>query len=80
MAETITFAPRTIHDATGNLEGVILDYRAYRVLLRLLAHYADWNELPEYLQVAIDNVLADEAEAEGEQPVSLASVLSDLNA
>ena len=79
MTETITFAPRTIHDATGNVEGVILDYREYRVLLRLLAHYADWGELPEHLQDAIDNVLADEAEAEGEQPVSLASVLSNLS-
>lgn len=80
MVETITFSPRTIHDATGNLEGVILDYREYRTLLRLLAHYADWNDLPEHLQDAIDNVLADEAEAEGEQPISLVSVLSDLNA
>lgn len=80
MVETITFSPRTIHDATGNVEGVILDYREYRTLLRLLAHYADWNDLPEHLQDAIDNVLADEAEAEGEQPISLVSVLSDLNA
>lgn len=80
MVETITFSPRTIHDASGNLEGVILDYREYRALLRLLAHHADWNDLPEHLQDAIDNVLADEAEAEGEQPISLASVLSDLNA
>ena len=71
MVETITFSPRTIHDATGNLEGVILDYREYRTLLRLLAHYADWNELPEPLQDAIDNVLADEAEQE---PRTLASL------
>ncbi len=78
MAEAITFAPRTIRDAAGKLEGVILDYREYRVLLGLLAHYADWNELPEHLQDAIDNVLADEAEAEGEQPLALATVLSDL--
>ncbi len=62
MTETITFSPRTIRDGTGNLEGVILDYREYRALLRLLAHYADWNELPEHLQDAIDNVLADEAD------------------
>ncbi len=80
MVETITFSPRTIRDAAGNLEGVILDYREYRTLLRLLAHYADWNDLPEHLQDAIDNVLADEAEVGGDQPISLASVLSDLNA
>jgi hypothetical protein len=31
----------------------------------VLAKNADWETLPRYLQDAIDNLLADEAEAEG---------------
>jgi hypothetical protein len=37
--------------------------------LRLLAHHVDWEELPEHLQDAIDNVLADEAEAESAETI-----------
>ena len=79
MADIVSFSPRTIHDASGNLEGVILDYNEYRGLLSLLAHYVDWEELPEHLQDAIDNMLADEAEAEPAEPVSLGSILAELD-
>ena len=80
MSDLTAFSPRTIHDAGGNVEGVILDYQEYRALLRLLNQYADWDELPEHLQDAIDNVLADEAEEEGGKPIPLSDVLADLNA
>jgi hypothetical protein len=79
MADIVTFSPRTIYDSSGNLEGVILDYREYRALLSLLAHYVDWEKLPEHLQDAIDNLLADEAEIENAEPIPLSSILADLD-
>lgn len=79
MADMVSFSPRTIYDASGNLEGVILDYTEYKGLLSLLAHYVDWEDLPEYLQDAIDNLLADEAEAEDSEPITLSSILADID-
>jgi hypothetical protein len=79
MTELTTFAPRTVLDPAGNPEGVILNYREYRSLLRLLVQYADWEDLPESLQDAIDNLLADEAEEEDGEPVTLPAVLEDLS-
>ena len=79
MVDIVTFSPRTIYDSSGNLEGVILDYREYRGLLNLLAQHVDWEDLPEHLQDAIDNVLADDAEAEDAEPTPLLSVLADID-
>ncbi len=79
MADMVSFSPRTIYDASGYLEGVILDYTEYRGLLSLLAQYVDWDDLPEHLQDAIDNLLADEAEAEESEPTSLSSILADID-
>jgi hypothetical protein len=78
MVETSIFPPRTIYDASGKLEGVILEYRDFQLLLRLLAHYADWEELPPFLQDAIDNMLADAAESEGGEPRPLDEFLAEL--
>jgi len=78
MIEMTTFAPRTVRDPNGNLESIILDYREYRALLYLLARYADWNELPQHLQDAIDNALADDAEEEDAQPIPLSTALASL--
>lgn len=78
MADMITFSPRTIYDSRGNLEGIILDYREYRALLRLLAASVDWEELPEHLQDAIDNLLAEDAEAEDDTAMPLSSILAGL--
>jgi hypothetical protein len=41
MADLLTFSPRTIYDASGRLEGIILGYDEYRALLRLLADHVD---------------------------------------
>jgi|CXWK01.1.fsa_nt_gi hypothetical protein len=79
MVDTITFSPRTIYDSSGSREGVILDYREYRALLRLLAERIDWEELPEQLQDAIDNVLADDAESEDDEPIPLSSLMADID-
>lgn len=78
MIETSVFPSRTIHDSSGKLEGIILDYREYQLLLRLLVHYADWEELPPFLQDAIDNMLADEAESEGGEPRLFSEILAEL--
>jgi hypothetical protein len=78
MIETSDFAPRFVCDAGGKLEGVILDHREYQQLLRLLAHYADWEELPSFLQDAIDNMLADEARSEGGEPRLFSEILAEL--
>jgi len=78
MIETSVFPFRTIHDSSGKPKGIILDYREYQQLLRLLAHYADWEELPPFLQDAIDNMIADEAESEGGEPRPLDEFLAEL--
>jgi len=61
---TLMYPPRTIQDEHGQVVGVVLSQSDYRLFLRILAAYADWDTLPSYLQDAIDNVLADEAQAE----------------
>jgi hypothetical protein len=61
----LNFPPRMIYDESGEIVGTILAYADYRAFLRVLAKNADWETLPRYLQDAIDNLLADEAEAEG---------------
>ena len=73
------FPPRTILDENGNWTGVILGVSDYQRFLRLLAEYSDWNTLPTYLQDAIDNMLADEAEQEEGATISLQEMLSTGN-
>jgi hypothetical protein len=66
---TVGFAapPKMVYDQQGEMVEVILSYQDYRTFLRALAAYADWEELPPYLQDAVDCMLADEAwEEEGE--------------
>jgi len=70
------FPPRTILDENGNLTGVIIGVSDYQRFLRLLAEHSDWNTLPTYLQDAIDNLLADEAEQEVGEAVSLSELLA----
>jgi hypothetical protein len=69
------FPPRTIHDETGAVVGVILAVGDYARFLHALAERADWEDLPAYLQDAVDNLLADEAEAEAGTPLRLRDVL-----
>jgi hypothetical protein len=71
-----TFPPRTILDENGNWTGVILDVSDYQRFLKLLAKYGDWNTLPTYLQDAVDNLLADEAEQEAGETVSLRELMA----
>ncbi|VAW33182.1 hypothetical protein MNBD_CHLOROFLEXI01-5387 [hydrothermal vent metagenome] len=73
------FPPRTILDENGNWTGVILGVSDYQRFLGLLAEHSDWNTLPAYLQDAIDNMLADEAEQEGGETISLQEMLSAEN-
>ncbi len=70
------FPPRAILDENGNCTGVILDVSDYQRFLRLLAKHSDWNTLPAYLQDAIDNMLADEAEQEAGETVSLRELMA----
>lgn len=58
------FPPRTIHDESGAIVGVIVAVGDYARFLHVLAERSDWEDLPSYLQDAVDNLLADEAEAE----------------
>jgi hypothetical protein len=49
----------------------------FQTFLRLLIEHADWENLPAYLQDAVDNMLADEAEAEEGEYVSLDELLME---
>ena len=71
-AEETRLPPRTIHDERGAVVGVILDVGDYTRFLHLLAERSDWVDLPAHLQDAVDNLLADEAEAEAGGPRALA--------
>jgi hypothetical protein len=72
-----SFPPRTIHDENGTWTGVILSVPDFQTFLRLLIEYADWESLPSYLQDAVDNMLADEAEEEEGEYVSLDKLLGE---
>ncbi|NKQ35081.1 MAG: hypothetical protein HF973_05630 [Chloroflexi bacterium] len=74
-----TFPPRTILDENGNRTGVIIGVTDYQRFLKLLAKHSDWNALPPYLQDAIDNMLADEAEQEAGETVSLQELMGMRN-
>ncbi len=73
----LTYPPRTIQDEHGEVVGVVLSQSDYRLFLRVLASYADWEALPLYLQDAIDNMLADEALAQEGTPRSLRDLLAE---
>lgn len=70
-----SFPPRTIHDETGAVVGVILAVGDYERFLNVLAERADWDDLPPYLQDAVDTFLADEAETEAGKPRPLREVI-----
>ncbi len=61
----LNYPPRMIYNESGEIVGTILAYADYQTFLRVLAKNADWETLPRYLQDTIDNMLADEVEAEG---------------
>ncbi len=70
------YPPHTIQDERGQTVGVVLSQDDYGLFLRVLANYVDWESLPVYLQDAIDNMLADEALAEGGKPHPLRTLLT----
>lgn len=74
---SVSHPPRFVSDATGRTLEVVLPCTEYQELLRLVARHADWETLPPYLQGAIDNVLADDALAEGGTPIPLRQVITD---
>lgn len=74
-----SFPPHTIYDENGTVTGVILAVSDYQLFLRLLAKYADWEALAVYWQDAVDNMLADEAEAEGGEVRLLEEVLAEYD-
>ncbi|MEK7726833.1 MAG: hypothetical protein AAB354_00400 [candidate division KSB1 bacterium] len=73
----LNYPPRMIHDEKGNIVGTILAYSDYRTFLHIIAQHADWEKLPNYLQDAIDNMLADEAESENGAARPLRELLAE---
>lgn len=73
---SLAYPPRTIQGEHGDVVGVVLSRVDYRLFLRVLGAHADWEELPQYLQDAIDNMLADEALAEEGEARSLRNLLA----
>ncbi len=78
VPSTRSYYPRLIQNECGETIGVILAYADYQRFLHLLVAHEDWEELPSHLQDAVDNMLADEALAEGGQPRPLREVLEEL--
>ena len=75
--ETISaFPPRTIYDENGQRSGMIVSIPDYQIFLQLLVKHADWETLPRYLQDAVDNMLADSAENERGEQITLAELLA----
>ena len=60
-------APSTCHSSSG----------CRRFLLCALVSHADWDALPSCLQDAVDNMLADEALAEGGKPRPFRDLLAE---
>ncbi len=76
---SVSHAPRFVSDATGRTLEVVLPYAEYQELLRLLARHVDWETLPPYLQDAVDNMLADDALAEGGASIPLRQAIADTS-
>lgn len=76
---TLSAPPRLVSDEKGQVVEVILNYADYKNFLRVLAQHADWETLPPYLQDAIDNLLADEAIAEGGSSIPLRQALAETH-
>lgn len=72
----LNYPPRMIYNESGEIVGTILAYADYQTFLRVIAKNADWEKLPRYLQDAIDNMLADEAEDEGGEARPLRELLA----
>ena len=72
-----THPPRFVHDERGEVVEVILSLEDYRALLRVLAAHMDWDELPPYLQDAIDRLLVEDAKVETLPPRPLRELLSE---
>jgi hypothetical protein len=79
MAMTVRFAvpPKMVYDQQGETVEVILSYQDYKTFLRALAAHADWEELPPYLQDAIDGMLIDEAKEEEGESIPLKDALRE---
>jgi len=73
----LAYPPHTIQDERGEVVGIVLSQDDYRLFLRVLATHVDWEALPPYLQDAIDNMLADEALAEGGKPRPFRDLLAE---
>lgn len=73
----LNFPPRMIYNENGEIVGTILAYADFQTFLRILAQNADWEKLPRYLQDAIDNMLADEAEQEHGETRQLRELLDE---
>ncbi len=73
----LNFPPRMIYDESGEIVGTILAYADYQTYLRVIAKNVDWEKLPLYLQDAVDNMLADEAEAESGEARPLRELLAE---
>jgi hypothetical protein len=69
--------PKIIHNDRGEAVEVILSYDEYKAFLRFLADYVDWESLPDYLQDAIDHLLAEEARAEPGESIPLRKALHE---
>lgn len=67
--------PKTVYNDRGEAVEVILSYDDYQAFLRFLADYADWELLPDYLQDAVDHLLAEEARAEPGESIPLREAL-----
>ncbi|MCB8943428.1 MAG: hypothetical protein H6658_06710 [Ardenticatenaceae bacterium] len=70
-----TNPPKMVYDDAGQLVEVILSAEEYLHFLRFLGKEADWENLPAYLQDAIDQLLIDEIRQEKDTAVSLESIL-----
>jgi hypothetical protein len=77
VPSTLSYYPRLIQNECGEIIGVILAYADYQRFLRLLVSHEDRESLPPHLQDAVDNMLADEALAEGGPSRPLRELLAE---
>lgn len=69
--------PKMVYDDRGQLIEVILSAKDYFRYLRTLTEGDDWENLPPYIQDAVDQFLIAEVRSEKETAVSLESVLAE---
>ena len=77
MTMFIEHPPKLVYDDSGRLVEVILTAEDFRAYLRVLLAEADWEELPPYLQDAVDQLVIEDSRPEKREARDFDGILAE---